>query len=129
VKKNLPPDAIIAKDSRVQLPGPDSVRVRAHFGDLPQKIMAKKFAADLGTIRELRKIGVTHIAVSESDYGRFFLPSLRPKNKESEDDFDRRRSFYKKLLRDGDLLKDWERGTVLYLHPGLRLYKIPPPEE
>ncbi len=129
VKKNLPPDAIIAKDSRVQLPGPDSARVRAHFGDLPQKIMAKKFAADLGTIRELRKIGVTYIAVSESDYGRFFLPSLRPKNKESEDDFDRRRSFYKKLLRDGDLLKEWERGTVLYLHPGLRLYKIPPPEE
>ncbi len=128
VKKNLPPDAIIAKDSRVQLPSQENSRVSALFGELSQTVHAKKFAADLGTIRELRKFGVTHIAVSESDYGRLFLLGLRPK-KENEDEFDRRRSFYKKLLHEGDLLFNRERGTVLYLHPGLRLYKIPPPEE
>ncbi len=127
-KANLPPDAVIAKDSRVQLPGPKNARVRDHFGVLPQTILADKFAADLGEIRELRKRGVTHVAVSESDYGRFFLRGLRPK-KNDEDAFDRRRSFYKKLLRNGRPLFIRDRGTVLYLHPGLRLYTIPPEEE
>jgi len=126
--EKIPPDAIIAKDSRVQLPGADSARVLSQFGPLTQTVLAKKYAADLGTIRELRKFGVTHIAVSESDYGNFFLAGHRPK-KEDEDNFDRRKSFYKKLLHEGDLLFNRERGTVLYLHPGLRLYKIPPPEE
>jgi hypothetical protein len=128
VKTNLPPEAVIAKDSRVQLPSPKNTRVKDHFGVLPQTILADKFAADLGSIRELRKRGVTHVAVSESDYGRFFLRGLRPKKNE-EEAFERRKSFYKKLLRDGDLLQEWDRGTVLYLHPGLRLYTIPPPEE
>jgi hypothetical protein len=128
VKTQLPPEAVIAKDSRVQLPAPKNTKVRDHFGPLPQTILADKFAADLGTIRELRKRGVTHVAVSESDYGRFFLRGLRAKKNE-EDAFERRKNFYKKLLRDGDLLFERDRGTVLYLHPGLRLYRIPPPEE
>ncbi len=128
VKNNLPASAIIAKDSRVQLPGPGSARVTALFGELPQTVRGKKFAADLGSIRELRKLGVTHIAVSESDYGRFRLDSLRPK-KDAEDEFERRKAFYKKLLRYDGLLFNRERGTVLPLHPGLRLYRIPPPEE
>jgi hypothetical protein len=128
VKTQLPPEAVIAKDSRVQLPTPKNTRVLQYFGPLPQTILADKFAADLGTIRELRKRGVTHVAVSESDYGRFFLRGLRPK-KDSEAAFERRKNFYKKLLRDGDLLFTRDRGTVLYLHPGLRLYRIPPPEE
>jgi len=128
VKTHLPPDAVIAKDSRVQLPSPKNTRVSEHFGLLPQTILAAKFAADLGSIRELRKRGVTHLAVSDSDFGRFFLRGLRPK-KNDEDAFERRKNFYKKLLRDGDLLFVTERGTVLYLHPGLRLYRIPPPEE
>jgi hypothetical protein len=128
VKNNLPPDAIIAKDSRVQLPSSENSRARDHFGSLPQEIRGKKYAADLGTIRELRKSGVTHVAVSESDYGRFFLRGLRPK-KDAVTDFERRRVFYKKLLREGKLLFATERGTVLYLHPGLRLYTIPPAEE
>lgn len=128
VKEHLPPDAVIAKDSRVQLPSPKSDRVTGHFGVLPQKVLAGKFAADLGEIRDLRKRGVTHVAVSESDYGRFFLPGLRPK-KDSEQSFERRKSFYKKLLREGELRFIRDRGTVLYLHPGLRLYTIPPAEE
>jgi hypothetical protein len=31
-------------------------------------------------------------------------------------------------LRAGDLLFHRERGTVLYLHPGIRLYAMPPGE-
>jgi hypothetical protein len=128
VKAKLPPEAVIVKDSRVQLPDPKSTRVLNHFGPLPQTVIAKKYAADYGSIREARKKGVTHVAVSDSDFGRFFLRGLRPKKDDAED-FARRKSFYKKLLRDGELLFVRDRGTVLYLHPGLRLYRMPLPEE
>jgi len=132
VKANLPPDAVITKDSRVQLSNSPNTRAGQHFGVLPQTIRGEKFASDVNKIpasmRELRKSGVTHVAVSESDYGRFFLRGLRPKQNE-EEKFEKRRGFYKRLLRDGDLLFQRDRGTVLYLHPGLRLYRIPPAEE
>jgi hypothetical protein len=125
VKTQLPPNAVIAKDSRIPLPDPDNAHDVTRYEPLPQKILAEKFAADVGTIDELRKMGVTHVAISETDYGRFFLSSLRPKKNEVAD-YDRRKAFYTTLLRDGDLLFERDRGTVLYLHPGIRLYAMPP---
>ena len=118
----LPADAVIAKDSRIWLPDaakPDGVPADA----IPQKVWPAKFAADLGTLDELRAKGITHVAVSESDYGRFFLKSLQPKKGE-EQDFARRKAFYESLFRDRDPLFERERGTVIYLHPGIRVYRI-----
>src|SRR4030095_13825867 len=71
-RSELPPEAVIAKDSRICLPDPkkpDTVPADA----IPQEVLAAKFVADLGTLDELRARGVTHVAISESDYGRFFL--------------------------------------------------------
>jgi hypothetical protein len=127
IETHLPDTAVIAKDSRIQLPDPNSVRDAKRFDPLKQKILAKKFAADIGTIDELRKMGVTHVAVSETDYGRFFLDGVEPKKNEVND-FNRRKAFYTELLRAGDLLFQRDRGTVLYLHPGVRLYTLPPGE-
>jgi hypothetical protein len=127
IKKHLPANAVIAKDSRILLPDPNSSRDGTRFEPMEQKIVAKKFAADIGTIEELRKMGVTHVAISETDYGRFFLSGVRPKKNEAED-FERRKIFYAEVLRAGDLLFHRERGTVLYLHPGIRLYAMPPGE-
>ena len=125
LKTELPAASVVAKDSRIQLPNPDNSREANRFGHLPQKIVAAKFAADLGSMEELRRQGITHAAVSESDYGRFFLRGLRPKEGEAEA-FARRKAFYEQLLRDGELVFERERGTVLYLHPGIRLYRLPP---
>jgi hypothetical protein len=125
--KELPESAIVAKDSRIQLPDADNPRDAERLGHLPQKILAAKFAADLGSIDELRARGVTHVAISESDYGRFFLRGLRPKKGEAKD-FARRKRFYEALLRDGELVFERQRSTVLYLHPGIRLYQMPPGE-
>jgi len=122
---NLPRDAVIAKDSRIWLPDskkPDAVPRDA----IPQKVLAAKFVADLGTLDELRAQGVTHVAVSESDYGRFFLKSVRPQPGQDAVYF-RRKAFYEALLREGKLLFEWERGTVIYLHPGIRIYRISEP--
>jgi hypothetical protein len=79
--------------------------------------------ADLGTLDELRAKGITHVAVSESDYGRFFLKSLQPK-KGQEEDFARRKAFYESLFDSGEPLFERGRGTVIYLHPGIRVYRI-----
>ena len=128
IKANLPPDAVIAKDSRIQLPDPDSEKDLRRFAPLPQKILAKRYAADFGTIEDLRARGVTHLAVSPTDYGRFLLPGLIPQKGELAD-FARRKAFYEALLRDGDAVFERERGTVLYLHPGIRLYRLPPPTD
>jgi hypothetical protein len=124
VRAHLPPTAVIVKDSRVLLPDPDNPRDATRFSPMPQKIIARKYAADLGTLDELRKMGVTHIAVSESDYGGFLLEGVRPRNGESAN-FTRRKAFYEDLLRDGRPIFVRDRATVLYLHPGLRLYPLP----
>ena len=121
-RAKLPPDAVIAKDSRIWLPDPnkpDGVPADA----IPQKIVPEKFVADLGTLDELRAKGITHVAVSESDYGRFFLKSLQPKTGQ-EQDFARRKAFYESLFRDHKPLFERARGTVIYLHPGIRVYRI-----
>ena len=121
-RDQLSADAVIAKDSRIWLPDPkkpDGVAADA----IPQKVIASKFAADLGTNEQLLAQGITHVAVSESDYGRFFLKSLRPKKGE-EAEFARRKTFYERLFREGKMVFERERGTVLYLHPGIRVYQI-----
>ncbi len=121
-REQLTPDAVIAKDSRIWLPDPkkpDGVPADA----IPQKIMPAKFAADLGTLDEIRAKGITHVAVSESDYGRFFLKSLQPKKGE-EEGYARRKKFYEKLFREGDVVFERDRGTVIYLHPGIRVYRL-----
>ena len=121
-REHLPADAVIAKDSRIWLPDPkkkDGVPADA----IPQKVVPQKFAADLGTLGEMRAKGITHVAVSESDYGRFFRKSLQPKKGE-EADFARRKTFYETLLGSGDPIFQRERGTVIYLHPGIRVYQI-----
>ncbi|MEP6670827.1 MAG: phospholipid carrier-dependent glycosyltransferase, partial [Chthoniobacter sp.] len=127
VRTQLPATAVIVKDSRVLLPDPDNSRDATRFEALPQTVIARKYAADLGTIQELRKKGVTHVAISESDYGGFLLSGVRAKKGETAD-FERRKAFYTELRRDGELLFERERGTVLYLHPGIRLYAMPPAE-
>jgi hypothetical protein len=60
VKTQLPPDAIIAKDSRILLPDPDNSKDAGRFDPLPQKIIARRYAADLGPFDAMRKRGVTH---------------------------------------------------------------------
>ena len=119
----VPRDAIIAKDNRIALPDPKRKKDAARLGVIPQKIRAAKFAADLGTLDELQAQGVTHVIVSEMDYGKFFLRSLHPQES-AQADFERRRDFYDRLFHEGELLWERDKGTVLYLHPGIRVYRL-----
>jgi hypothetical protein len=63
------------------------------------------------------------VIVSETDYGKYFRRNLRPKKGE-EGKFSQSRQFYERLFREGELLEEWDRGTVIYLHPGIRVYRL-----
>ena len=113
VKANLPPDAIIAEDHRVNLT-PTKGEGFSTAARVPQKVLDAKSAADLGTVDELLAKGVTHIAVCREIYDRYEAPSKRT-SKHGE--------FYQRVFQ-GTLLKEWPRGPISYLQPGLKLYRI-----
>ncbi len=126
IRTHLPASARIAQDNRVMLPDERNRKRGRIINDLPQTVTGgDRYAAELGNLDELRAKGVSHIAVSESNYGRFFLKSLVAKG-EYRGEYDRNREFYERLFREGKLLFERPRSTVIYLHPGLKLYELPP---
>jgi dolichyl-phosphate-mannose-protein mannosyltransferase len=124
MKNDLPPNAVVYADSRTGLPNPKRKKNAFRAGVVPQKLVISKLASDKGTLEEIRAQGATHVAISESSYGRFFRKDLRAKE-QNQKDFLRAKSFYEDLLRNGELLFERERGTVIYLHPGIRVYRLP----
>lgn len=124
LRQNAKPEDIIAKDDRVRLP--DERRKSRKARPLPNKVLSDDYVADLGSIDKLRADGVEFIIVSESTYKRFERAGLRPK-KGTEDDAERRRSFYAELRRSYEPLWSRPRSTVIYLHPGIEIYRISQP--
>jgi hypothetical protein len=97
---------------------------------LPNQILKKEekeedYVADIGTIPELRAKGVTYVLITESTYKKFEREGLKPKQGEVAK-YESRKLFYATLRRDFDPVRVWPRGTVLYLHPGLEVYRIAP---
>ncbi len=136
LRTKVPATAVITKDSRVLLPIPERKSHGARVGIIPQKVITKplsnpegkrvRYAADVGSLDELRAAGITHVAISQSDYGRFFLASLKPQSGE-ETDYNRRQRFYEELrARTDALVFERKRNTVIYLHPGIEVYQIAP---
>jgi hypothetical protein len=130
MKANLPKDAIVAADlgaglvdqnPRKDKPG---ALLEAQLQNVPQKLMVSKYAADLGTIDQLRGQGVSYVVVSENSYGRYFRTGIQVKE-EKGGKFAKDRAFYEALFREEPIFER-ERHTVIYLHPGIRVYPIPP---
>ena len=124
IKAHLPPGAIIAEDHRVNLSQTKGEGFTTP-ARVPQKVLDASFAADLGTLDELRAKGVTHIAICRQSYGRYFRDETKPREG-AKGGFDKRREFYARVLEEGELLQKWEPGTISYLQPGIRLYRITP---
>jgi hypothetical protein len=124
MRRELPADAVVVADSKAGLLNPKRKKNKGRTQGIPQKVIISKLASDLGTVDELRAKGVTHVVISESSYGRFFRSDLRPKDPKKNAQFEAGRQFYEELLRSGELLFEKERGTVIYLHPGIRVYRI-----
>ena len=42
--------------------------------------------------------------------------------------YDKKREFYGRVITEGELVKDWPKGPIAYLQPGIKLYRIAPHE-
>jgi hypothetical protein len=112
LESNTPAEAVIAQDSSARL-------TRAPLN----RLVLEKAAAEIASLDELRARGVSYVVVSDNDFGRYFRSSHRPK-KGYADEFEVRRRFYEQLFGEGELLWSRRRSAVIYLHPGLRVYRI-----
>ena len=124
VTGNLPRDAVIAEDHRVNLSASKADGLSAD-ARVPQTVLDSDFAADLGSLDELRTKGVTHVAVCGDSYGRFLDQGVKPGNAEKAN-YERRRLFYTQLFAQGKLVREWPAGNIVYLHPGMKIYRLPP---
>ncbi len=122
IRANVPPTAVIAGETRANLPigrRPERLAVQPL---LPQRVIETRYMADLGpTPSALAARGIGYIVISESDYGIFFRKAatghLTP-------EFQQKRKFYETLFRDSQPLWERPRGIGIYLHPGLRVYRL-----
>lgn len=119
IAAQTPANAVIAQDGRVDLAATPTWRSA-------RPLLSSEFAADLGSITELRSKGVTHVAVARQVYNRFFDPGLRPSAKERSD-FNRRSTFYHELFQGRKPVWESPLGKVIYLQPGIRVYDISEP--
>ena len=128
IAKSLPPTAVIAQDDRINLPTSD----RWEYEGVPllkQRILREEFVADLGTVPELRALGVTHVAVATPTFLRFEY--LRPLPGAAAQ-FEMRKRFYQSLgaVRPTATLpgvvKVWDvpPGMNNYLQPGMSVYDV-----
>lgn len=123
------PDATLAVDRRVMLPSPRRASFIPYQTPLKAKVVhttVEKFKS----LEEMRAEGVTHVVLSETTYGRYRLASLRPL-KGSRKEYKQRQHLYEQLMDENPPLwgEDRPRSTVIYLHPGLQVYALPPAPE
>lgn len=122
IRGNVPADAIIVEDHRVNLFEP-AVGDESGKPQVPQRVLDNDFAADLGSIDEMRTWGVVYVAVSQRAYDRFFSKNLRPQPAEKAD-YARRKEFYTRLFAEGKLVREFKSQGNIYLQPGLKLYQL-----
>jgi hypothetical protein len=88
-------------------------------------VLDASFAPDLGTLDELRAKGVAYVAVCRQNYGRYYNDEMKPQPG-VKSGYDKRREFYGELFKEGKLEKEWPKGPITYLQPGIKLYSLPP---
>ncbi len=122
LRKEVPSDQIIAKDNKVRLP--TTSRRNEDVPLLPHEVRSKEYAADIGSLADLHAQNVAYVLITDSTFQKFDREGLKPKVKDTAD-FDRRKLFYAALRRE-DPVKRWPRSTVIYLHPGIEVYRLAP---
>jgi len=114
VRRNLPPEAVIAYDSVVGFSRSGGVL------DIPQRtIRPGRLVSDLGGLEKWREMGITHVIVARHAWGNVFKRNDRPGSK-----YWPHRQVYESLFHEGELLWESDPGELLYLHPGIRIYAI-----
>jgi len=122
IRANVPPGSVIAGEDRADLPVDRRTERLAVQPLLPQRVIETKYVADLGaTPSVLAGQHIDYLVVSESDYGIFFRKAA---NEHLSPELQQKRAFYEALFKDYQPVWERARGTGIYLHPGLRIYKL-----
>ena len=122
IKAHVPATAIIAEDHRVNLSATKADGLSS-AARVPQKVLDDSFAPDLGSLDEMRAWGVNYVAVCKQNYGRYFNDEMKPQ-KNVKSGYDAYRDFYARVFKEGQLVKEWPKGPIAYLQPGIKLYRI-----
>ena len=123
IRANVPPNAVIAGENRAGLPTDNRPERLPVLPLLPQRIIETKYAANLAQTPEaLAGQGIAYLVVSESDYGIFFRKAATTGHLSPE--LQKRREFYLDLFRQFQPIWQRPRGTAIYLHPGLQIYRL-----
>ena len=122
MRANIPPDAVVAGEDRADLPVERRPERLAVLPLLPQRVIETKFVANLGpNPAALAAQNIHYLVISESDYGIFFRKAatghLTP-------ELQQKRLFYETLFKNYTPVWERPRGTGIYLHPGLQVYRI-----
>lgn len=136
---SLSATSVVAQDSKAGL-----ARTTGRHGErFKGRVLGSMFVMDLGTIRELQALGVTHIVVASSTYGRYLDECLAPDPQRKPGSValtDRRRSGYKDLF-SRNLALVWsshppghapsraERLVFTSTDPEICVFALPPSEQ
>ncbi len=117
----LPAHALIAQDDHADLPVAARPSRLPWQQPIPQRVIENK--KDFDDFSQLKRDGVNYFVASESDYGRYFRRAGKARV-EYRGEYEQRRAFYDELFARGEKLWSRPRGTVIYLHPGLAVYRL-----
>lgn len=123
--ENAPAGSIIAQDASVGLPDPEHHKQKGLKREFPHNVLSEEFAADLGTLDELRAKGVRFLATTPKKSDRYTSGAMIP-TEDGREEFERRKAFYSALAKEGKLLWERKMQDIDILHPGLLLYDIGP---
>ena len=125
VDDQLPDDAVVLQDAAAELHLSDASPA-ADGRDEDGRVVTREFAPEMGPLEGLPASGVTHVAVCDVAYGRYFDPHIVPVP-EFRPEYDRRRAWYDRLFREGRLV--WEAQpiapTYAVTSPTVRVYELP----
>ncbi len=123
VRNELPADAVIIQGRHVWLPDQTHEWAAAWREFPPQQIKTVKNVADYASLAELRNQGVTHVALSEDEYGKYLRKNAKPRDGYA-DRYQRRRAFYQELADSCDLVWQRDARKVGTHNPPLKLWQL-----
>jgi hypothetical protein len=123
---NLEPGSKVIADHTAMLPSLlAKTNQRLHFNLVRGEI--KAVDANPPSLAECVTSGVTHAALSDADFERYFshVASVAQANDVS---FSAAKQFYSDIFNKGILIWRRDRGAVKYMQPGLAVYRLPTPK-
>jgi len=122
IEKNLPLDAVIVQDSRVQLIAVLGKAKEQRSFAVPQRVLSNHYAGDFGTVEELRARNILYVALM---VGQKYKPHPASPLKTREE-YDQ---FIKNLKETGELIWTGRPRAPQIVNPHLELYRLPPLEQ